>query len=152
MTPEVSDAIDRYSYAMQLSATLIRAISTVESSLDPWKVRYEPSWKYAFNTQKYADELGITEQTERSLQSHSWGLMQIMGSVAREHGYTGPLQRLSELDLGLFHGCFHIVKLHMRYNDPTDIIAAYNAGSAIKGADGKYVNQNYVDRVLALMK
>jgi hypothetical protein len=46
-------------------------------------IRYEP----AFRT-RYVAPLGLppTEEVARSI---SWGLMQVMGQVAREHGFAG---------------------------------------------------------------
>lgn len=152
MNHDIEVAIDNHAYAMQVDPRLVRAICQVESSGDPYKVRFEPTWKYLSDTGKFATILGITEATEHSLQSHSWGLMQVMGSVARESGFRGPLQRLSEIDLGVFYGCFKLVRIATRYHEVSDVVAAYNAGSAFRRADGSYLNQDYVDKVLTLMK
>ncbi|HEY6442754.1 MAG TPA: hypothetical protein VIY66_05375, partial [Candidatus Acidoferrales bacterium] len=48
-------------------------------------------------------EPGGTEEIARSI---SWGLMQVMGQVAREHGFTGKfLSALCNPSLGLDIGC-----------------------------------------------
>jgi hypothetical protein len=36
-----------------------------------------------------------------------------------------------------------------RYSETLDVIASYNAGSAIKLTDGSYRNQTYVNKVIA---
>jgi hypothetical protein len=65
-----------------LNPALICAIVEQESAWDPHAIRYEP----AFRT-RYVAPLGLppTGEVARSI---SWGLMQVMGQVAREHGFT----------------------------------------------------------------
>jgi hypothetical protein len=63
-------------------------------------MRYEP----AFRT-RYVAPLGLppTEEIARSI---SWGLMQVMGQVAREHGFSGKyLSALCDPAAGLELGC-----------------------------------------------
>jgi hypothetical protein len=43
-------------------------------------------------------------------------------------------------------------RIMRRYTKPEDIAAAYNAGSARKDKAGKYLNQDYVDSVMAIYK
>jgi soluble lytic murein transglycosylase-like protein len=50
--------------------------------------------------------------------------------------------------LGLRYGIRHLLKFYTKYGDWPDALAAYNAGSPRKAADGKYLNQSYVDKVL----
>ena len=89
--------------------------------------------------------------TERQDQMTSWGLMQVMGAVARELGHTGPLSDLLDPPTGLFYGCLHLRRFRAKYDIWPDVIAAYNAGSPrrVAGQIGPYVNQSYVDKVLA---
>ena len=84
-------------------------------------------------------------------QQASWGLMQVMGAVARELGCKLPyLTALCRPEVGLDYGCRYLRVLQDRYMDSAGwngIIAAYNAGSPRRGVDGAFVNQGYVDKV-----
>ena len=83
-----------------LDPALICAIVEQESAWDPHAIRYEP----AFRT-RYVAPLGLppTEEVARSI---SWGLMQVMGQVAREHGFTAKsLAALCAPATGLAIGC-----------------------------------------------
>ena len=69
--------------------------------------------------------------------------------MARELGFDGRfLSELTNPDIGIKYGAMHLKNQYNRYNDWTDAIAAYNAGSARKKDNGDYVNQIYVDKVL----
>lgn len=127
------------------------AIATVESNWNPWAVRYEPQWNYLFKPEYFAKRLAITQSTESVLQSCSWGLMQVMGSVARELGFSEPLQQLCGPSYGVEIGCKKLFELKKKYKKEQDIIAAYNAGSPVLTMDGKYKNQNYVDKVVSIL-
>jgi len=125
---------------------LVAAICTKESSMDPWAVRYEPSYKYFVGVQE------VLTATERMQQMTSWGLMQVMGGVARENGYLGWLTKLSTPAVGINYGVLHLRKYFVRYQNWPDAIAAYNAGSPRRLSDGQYMNQSYVDKVLRYWK
>lgn len=135
----------------KVDPVLVGAICMVESAGDPYAVRIELHWQYYLELKKYADLNRITQTTEKAMQACSWGLMQVMGSVAREHGYAGPLQRLCEPELGIRYGCKHLAKFTAKYGNLHDAIAAYNAGSPIKTMEGQYKNQAYVSKVLGQM-
>jgi hypothetical protein len=79
---------------------LVCAIIEQESAWNPHAMRYEPGFRT-----RYVAPLGLppSEEIARSI---SWGLMQIMGQVAREHGFTGKfLSALCDPTLGLDIGC-----------------------------------------------
>ena len=132
-----------------LDPQLVTAIIMKESSGNPFVCRYEPKWKYAFECKGFAYILGYgcTEETERLGQMTSWGLMQVMGTVARELGFRGWFSQLCDPAIGINYGCKKLRKIADRYASTDDIISAYNAGSAIKNASGFYSNQSYVDEV-----
>lgn len=74
--------------AQSLWPELVCAIVEQESAWDPWAVRYEP----AFYARYVAPQLArgaIAEEGEARARAFSWGLMQVMGQVAREHGFAG---------------------------------------------------------------
>ena len=140
--PSIDHAILAIAPQFSLAPNLVRAICEVESSFNPWAYRYEPQYKYLVG-----DKLTMSE-TERIGQMCSWGLMQVMGGVARESGFRGYLPQLCDPNIGLNYGCKHLAKFFTKYLNWPDAIASYNAGSPRKNlADGGYVNQVYVDRV-----
>ena len=126
---------------------LVAAIVRKESGGQPWAMRYEPRWSYLFKTAEFAHRLYITEITEIHLQSFSYGLMQVMGSVCRELGFLGYLPQVLNPEIGLDLGCKKLRDLFYKYQDEKDVISAYNQGSPLKRG-GIYLNQQYVDGVL----
>lgn len=90
---------------------LICGIIEQESNWNTWAMRYEPLFY-----QKYiapllihpapsgtSAPLGVTEAHARAT---SWGLMQVMGEVARESGFGWPyLSELCDPFVGLEEGC-----------------------------------------------
>jgi len=123
---------------------LLYGIVCQESSGLPMAVRYEPGFfkRYIMKI----PGLGTKESRGRST---SWGLMQVMGQVAREEGFTGEFEQLLDPRVGLHWGCRHLLvlkKRHLTTHGWPGVIAAYNAGSPRKKG-GVYVNQHYVDKV-----
>ncbi len=130
-----------------LEPNWIAAVIMTESGGNQYATRYEPGWRYFYESRKdIAFDLGITVETETVSQATSWGLMQVMGSVAREHGYFGHLPAMSEIMLGLRIGC-QVLDYHFKKTGLIkDAVAAYNAGSVRKTPGGMYVNQKHIDR------
>ena len=91
----------------QLHPELVCAICEQESAWSPWAIRYEPGF-FARYVQKLVlgpKPVGITP-TEARARAISWGLMQVMGEVAREHGFSGAyLSELCDPAVGLEMGC-----------------------------------------------
>ena len=118
-----------------LGPALICAIVEQESAWDPHAIRYEP----AFRT-RYVAPLGLppTEEVARSI---SWGLMQVMGQVAREHSFTGKsLAALCDPATGLAIGCaVFAAKLRASANDVERALTLWNGGA----------NTTYAAQVLA---
>jgi soluble lytic murein transglycosylase-like protein len=127
---------------------LALAIARVESSGNPLAARYEPHYRWTLTPEKFAKAIMITEETELMFQKTSLGVMQVMGALARELGFRGHLTGLCYPEIGARYGVMQLEKLWLRYNNIEDVIAAYNAGSPRK-SNGVYVNQNYVDKVMA---
>ena len=83
-----------------LDPALVCAVVEQESAWDAHAIRYEPGFRT-----RYVAPLGLppTEEVARSI---SWGLMQVMGQVAREHGFSGKfLSALCDPAAGLDIGC-----------------------------------------------
>ncbi len=130
---------------------LAMAIASVESSWDAWAVRFEPNWKYFKTPEVYAKDLHITVETETALQACSYGLMQIMGSVARELGFTKSLLQLADPFIAADFSTRKLATLVKKHPTELDAIAAYNAGKPRLTEAGKYVNQGYVDKVTKVL-
>lgn len=144
-----SNIIHKYSEENSLDPLMVMAIIQVESGGFQFATRFEPGWKYWHQIDQFCKltKPPITFDTERTHQQTSWGLMQIMGSVAREHGFDGHLPQLCDPELNIKYGCKHLKRLRRASYTDLDQIAAYNAGSAKKLANGVYVNQSYVNKV-----
>ena len=87
-----------------LDPALVCAVIEQESAWDAHAIRYEP----AFRT-RYVAPLGLppTEEVARSI---SWGLMQVMGQVAREHNFAAKfLSALCDPAAGIEIGCTVLV-------------------------------------------
>ncbi len=131
---------------------LVDAIIQVESGYNPWAVRYEPKFTIRNIPDKYARMNGITVETERVLNKMSFGLGQIMGSTARWLGFQGPLTALCDPELNVTWMCKYLIKLKTENHVLENVIASYNAGSVRRDAEGKLVNQDYVDKVIAKLR
>lgn len=118
-----------------LDPALVCAVVEQESGWDPWATRYEPAFRV-----RYVAPLGlpVTEEVTRSI---SWGLMQVMGQVAREAGFSGSfLPELCDPETGLEWGCVVLgKKLAQAGGDPAKALQLWNGGG----------NANYSAQVLA---
>lgn len=106
---------------------LVKSIVASESSFDPKAYRAEP-------------QIGDA----------SYGLMQTLYRTARDMGYTGTRDGLFDPATSIEYGTRYLKKQILRYGgDTPSAVAAYNSGTAYKRKDGsgKFVNQDYVDRV-----
>ncbi len=83
-----------------LDAAIVCAVVEQESAWDCRAMRYESAFRA-----KYVSPLGLSP-TEEIARSISWGLMQVMGQVAREHGFAEKfLSALCEPETGVTVGC-----------------------------------------------
>ena len=140
--------IKKYSEQFGIPEGLICAIIQVESSQNPYAIRYEPNYKYLHQPEHYSKKHLVSFDTEVNAQKTSWGPMQVMGGTARWLGFDKSyLSQLLEPEFGLYYGAMYLKKQYDKYQDWTAAIVAYNAGSAQK-IDGVYANQSYVDKVL----
>lgn len=141
--------IKQVSESYHLDPNLVGAVVSVESSYSMWATRYEPGYIYLKNPSLYAKKLGLSEATERTMQKISWGLMQIMGGVARELGYSEHLTQLCLPEINLEFGCKKLAILLDKYKSIGDAVSAYNQGSP-KKSGVQYLNQGYVDKVMLI--
>lgn len=146
---ELVKAIEKAAKRYDLDPAVVWAIVAIESGGCQHAARYEPNYRYLLDPARVRP-LACSVETEKALQMTSFGLMQVMGAVLREKGFRGWLTEiLSNAEAQLDYGCMHLSKFLKMYGELALAIGAYNAGSARKGSDGRLVNQDYVDRVLA---
>jgi len=143
--PDVSKVSEKYG----LEPELVHAVIQIESAGNRFAIRHEPQWSYYWSVRELAEQVGSSINTERSGQATSWGLMQVMGTVAREHGFRGWFPELCEVEGGIDYGCRHLKVMAERWGtDPARLYAAYNAGSVRMTDGGMFVNQLHVDRFM----
>lgn len=124
-----------------LDAALVCAVCEQESSWNPWAIRYEPEF-YLRYLLPLAVSGKIDDATEARARAFSWGLMQVMGETAREHGYAGHLAALCDPETGLEIGCRVLAaKMTETQGDMERALLAWNGGA----------DPNYPARVLARM-
>jgi len=135
-----------------LSPSLIGAMVSIESNGNPYATRYESDYRYLVDIERFAKLSNISFQTEVIHQKTSWGLMQVMGGVAREHFFKESLTSLVKPKRSLHIGCLHYKKFLMQHENESDAISAYNQGGPYKTERGEYKNQWYVNAVLKRKK
>src|SRR5271156_237527 len=121
----------------KLDPAVVCAVADQESSWNPYAIRYEPAFR-----SRYVAPLGLppTEEVARSI---SWGLMQVMGQVAREHGFSGKfLSALCDPAAGLDIGCAVLAaKLSTADGNLARALELWNGGA----------NADYASQVLPRM-
>jgi soluble lytic murein transglycosylase-like protein len=149
MNEHLLQAVHDRAVAAGLDADLVIAIIHTESGGDTYAIRYEPHYRWLCDVERWSKRQGITAATEETLQKMSFGLGQVMGAVARQHGFGKPLQRLCEPDHGLEIMIKHLRWLRLKCASDTDLMAAYNGGwgALRRSFSGAYPNQPYIDKV-----
>lgn len=147
LSPDLIYLIRNNAKRFNVDPYIVAAICMVESSGEGFSCRFEPNWKYFTMVEEMAARNGITEATEKILQQISMGPGQVMGSVARELGYVGPLGALMTNNIGIEYCARLVRRLADKYSNRDDLFASYNAGSPRRTDDDKeYANQSYVDK------
>jgi len=109
---------------LALDSALVCAVCEQESAWNPWAIRYEPAFY-----DEYVRPLKLSSDTEAHMRSVSWGLMQVLGQVARERGYRDELAKLCDPDVGLAVGCDVLkAKLAEAGGNIHDGLQRYNGG------------------------
>ena len=114
--------------AQSLDPALVCAVVEQESGWNPWAIRYEPQFFAKYVASLYTNNK-ITA-SEAYARGFSWGLMQVMGQVARETGFDGAfLSALCDPEQGLAVGCKLLrKKLDAMDGDTTRGLLAWNGG------------------------
>lgn len=118
-----------------LEPEIVCAVCEQESSWNPWAIRYEQAF---YDT--YVIPLKLGSLTEARMRATSFGLMQVLGEVAREFGFGGGyLTQLCDPDTGVNYGCRKLQKCFDVHGTPDCSLLAYNGGG----------NKDYAAEVLA---
>lgn len=136
--------VQKHASLHKIDPLIVASIILQESAGNTWAVRFEPGWKYSKDVGFWAKKVGSSLKTESNLQSTSFGLMQVMGAVAREHGFDGWLTELCNPEMGISVGVKHLAGYLKRWGFIWDAVSAYNQGSPRKDSDGIYWNADYV--------
>jgi soluble lytic murein transglycosylase-like protein len=127
--PEIIELARRIAFAHGLDPALVCAVIEQESAWNPWAVRYEPGFLSRYVAPLYtAGKLSATETYTRSM---SWGLMQVMGQVAREAGFEeASLAELCDPFVGVDWGCRLLAtRLTRAKGDVAAALLAWNGGA-----------------------
>src|ERR1700732_2467707 len=119
----------RAAAAQSLDPALVCAVVEQESGWNPWAMRYEPAFFAKYVAPLYTNNK--VSASEAYARGFSWGLMQVMGQVAREHGFDPLfLSTLCDPEHGLAIGCKVLRrKLDSMAGDTTRGLLAWNGGA-----------------------
>jgi len=137
--PEIIDLARRIATSHGIEPSLVCAVIEQESAWNTWAVRYEPGFLSRYVAPLYtAGKFSATEAYTRSM---SWGLMQVMGQVARESGFSEPsLAELCDPVIGVDLGCKILAtRMARAKGDVSAALLAWNGGA----------NPSYLTEVLA---
>lgn len=132
---------------------LVLALIWQESSGNKWAFNPEPQYRFLWDMKKKMpfrkltpqeniaeippadfsspDPLLVPKDAEWWAQQSSWGLIQVMGAVAREQGFNGPfLTELLEPERNLQSGLQHLRKQFNAAGTVRDALRRYNGGPA----------------------
>jgi len=110
-----------------LTPELVGAVVCQESGGNPNAMRVEPKWQY--HNLDLPRPRGMSRDTEWWGQATSWGLMQVMGTKARELRFEGWWPALCQPDLGLYYGAKALGTFLDKANgDQVKALLRYNGG------------------------
>ncbi len=115
--------------AQSLDPGLVCAVIEQESAWNPWAMRFEPAFFKKYVASLYTNNK--VTASEAYARGFSWGLMQVMGQVAREAGFDGAfLSALCDPEQGLAIGCKVLRrKLDAMDGDTMRGLLAWNGGA-----------------------
>src|SRR5260370_487924 len=108
---------------------MVGAVGEQESAWNPWARRYEPLFFAKYVASLYTNNK--VSASEAYARGFSWGLMQVMGQVARETGFDALfLSTLCDPEQGLAIGCKVLrKKFDAMAGDTTRALLAWNGGA-----------------------
>lgn len=118
----------RLAAANGLEGSLVCAVIEQESAWNPWAMRYEPAFFAKYVASLYTNNK--VSASEAYARGFSWGLMQVMGQVARENGFDAPfLSELCDPEQNIALGCNMLrKKLDAAGRDLNRALLAWNGG------------------------
>jgi soluble lytic murein transglycosylase-like protein len=139
VTPQLEALARKAAAAQSLDPALVCAVIEQESSWNTSAIRFEPAFFTKYVASLYTNNK--VTATEAYARGFSWGLMQVMGQVAREAGFDAPfLAALCDPEQGLAIGCKVLrKKFDAMAGDATRALLAWNGGG----------NPVYASQVLA---
>jgi soluble lytic murein transglycosylase-like protein len=151
ITPKIKEIIQQKAIEFEIDPNLVMAFVLKESSGHSNAIRYEADFYH-----RYTGPMNFSEDEEKG-RATSYGLMQIMGEVARELGFKGEFKELFDPTLNLSYALKHLKRFINKYKTQglDYAIASYNAGSprfTEAGKGVKFVNQEYVDKIHLYLK
>lgn len=161
--------VKQAAFSHGLPVALVEAVVTVESGGNPYAWNPEPAYRWLVDVRTGKPFRELTAYEAKSMypprdfhalagdadqefwgQQASWGLMQVMGAVAREHGFKGAyLTELCDPATNLEYGCKTLAALWDRYFARGGwqwVVWSYNAGNP-KNPRGAA----YADKILAAL-
>lgn len=129
---------------MKYDAEVASAIARVNPNIDPALV-------HAI-IQKESSH-GAALVTPETRGRYSYGPMMVLDSTARGLGVADPSSLARDPAAGIYYGTRYLnSKLQAYPGDTASAVAAYNAGTARRGASGAFINQDYVNKVLGFWR
>jgi soluble lytic murein transglycosylase-like protein len=127
-TPQLIAAARKAAAAQALDPALVCAVVEQESAWNTWAIRFEPAFFAKYVASLYTNNK--VTASEAYARGFSWGLMQVMGQVARETGFDAPfLAALCDPEQGLVTGCKVLrKKFDVTAGDTTRALLAWNGG------------------------
>src|SRR5262244_1673331 len=137
--PALVAIAQKHAAAHNLDLALVCAVIEQESCWNPFAMRYEPAFFAKYVAPLYTNNK--VSASEAYARGFSWGLLQVMGQVAREFGFDAPfLSALCDPEQGIAIGCKVLRrKLDTAAGDVTRGLLAWNGGG----------NPAYASQVLA---
>ena len=148
MNPELWTLLKAAAKSFGMDPFLLAAQVLQESAGDSTATRYEPGYRWTWPPPKSKLLPRIiypiapcSKDTEAVMQRVSWGLLQVMGALARELGYRRPfLSGLAgDADTALELGCLWMRKKLDAYATVEQALSAFNAGSPTLANQANYV-------------
>ena len=143
----VNEKALRRGVSVNLILALIEALSACA-----YAMHYEPLYRWTLP--QAARPSGCNIDTELMLQRSSIGLVQVKGAWAREQGFDGWLTELTDPERNIDVACARVAELMSRYEKRLGVegvISAYGAVTPRRTPDGEFVNQGFVNKVMAAM-
>ena len=128
-SPQLIVLARRAAATQSLDPALVCAVVEQESAWNPWAMRYEPLFFAKYVASLYTNNK--ISASEAYARGYSWGLMQVMGQVAREFAFDGAfLSALCDPEQGLAIGCKVLrKKFDAMAGDATRALLAWNGGA-----------------------